>query len=127
MPSEPLRILHLEDDEADAYLIRRAIQSKLRAVIEVVDSREAFLTALERSPWDVVISDNALPAFSSRHALAAVRERGLAMPFIVLSGAAKEAQIADTKAAGATDFISKHQLPELIAVLQSLADDRSVK
>jgi DNA-binding NarL/FixJ family response regulator len=126
--ASPLRILHLEDDDADAYLIRRAITARLPSTIELVTTRDAFVSALDRQTWDVVISDNALPTFSSRDALALVRARLPDLPFFILSGASEERQVADAMAAGATGFMQKDEMPKLIAALQRIAGgDASVK
>ena len=118
MASEAFRILHLEDDPSDAYLVRRAIQSSsLGSSITLVTSRDAFLAALEEQDWDVVIADNAVPTFTSREALAAVRERHPSTPFIVLSGAGEEEQIVASLSAGVADYILKDHLPQLVVSL----------
>jgi CheY-like chemotaxis protein len=116
--SDAFRILHLEDDPADAYLVRRAIQaSSLGSSITLVTSRDAFLVALDEEDWDVVIADNAVPTFTSREALAAVRERHPSTPLIVLSGAGEEEQIVRSLGDGVADYILKDHLPQLIVAL----------
>ena len=118
MVSETMRILHLEDDDSDAYLVRRAIQaSSLNATITLVASRDAFSQALEREEWDVVVADNALPTFTSREALAALQARHPSTPFIVLSGAGEEEQIVKSLGEGVADFILKDHLPQLVVAL----------
>jgi CheY-like chemotaxis protein len=118
MASEAFRILHLEDDPADAYLVRRVIQaSNLGSNITLVTSRDAFLVALAEEHWDVVIADNAVPTFTSREALAAVLERHPSTPLIVLSGAGEEDQIVSSLSEGVADYILKDHLPQLVVAL----------
>lgn len=116
-----LRILHLEDDESDAYLVRRTLQmSTLGASVTLVTSREEFVAALEQGPWDVVVSDNAVPTFNSQEALQMVRERYPATPFIVLSGAGEEEQIVGTLRDGAADYILKDHLKQLVVAIHRI-------
>ena len=43
--------------------------------------------ALDEQTWDIVISDYSMPHFSGLAALMLLKERGLDLPFIILSGA----------------------------------------
>jgi phosphoserine phosphatase RsbU/P len=117
-----LRILHLEDDPSDAYLVRRVIEnSNLSSDITLVHSREEFLAALaQEPPWDIVVADNALPTFTSREALALIRERSPSTPFIVLSGAGEEEQIVGSLQDGVADYILKDHLPQLVVAIHRL-------
>jgi phosphoserine phosphatase RsbU/P len=117
-----LRILHLEDDPSDAYLARRVIENaNLSSDITLVHSREEFLAALaQEPPWDIVVADNALPTFTSREALALVRERSPSTPFIVLSGAGEEEQIIGSLRDGVSDYILKDHLPQLVVAIHRL-------
>jgi DNA-binding NtrC family response regulator len=47
---------------------------------------KAFVTALARQTWDIVIADYSLPHFSGLAALTLLKESGLDLPFIVRIG-----------------------------------------
>lgn len=85
--TKPLRVLLVEDREDDALLVLRHIQ---RAGYDVsherVETAEAMRQALERTEWDVVISDYSLPRFSGPAALEVLRQSGMDLPFIMTSG-----------------------------------------
>ena len=72
--SKLLRLLHVEDSEADAELITREIR---RGGYEVkclrVESGPDLRAALVSSTWDLVIADYSLPHFSGPEALFLVR------------------------------------------------------
>src|SRR5437867_8635235 len=70
-----LRILHLEDDSNDAELIQAALESEgLAVAIHRVDTREEFTAALTGPPFDLILSDYALPGFDGLSALRLARE-----------------------------------------------------
>jgi signal transduction histidine kinase len=112
--SQPLRVLLAEDDENDAQLVLRALTRDGYAPEYVrVDSRSAMEAALDAGPWDVVISDHAMPSFSSLDALTCLRARGLDVPFIIVSGTIGEETAVQAMRAGAHDYVMKQNLTRL--------------
>jgi len=77
----PVRVLLLEDSDADADLIARELRrSTTPVMIERVDSRPAFIYALETFLPDVVLSDHSLGQFDSHAALELLRAERPATP-----------------------------------------------
>lgn len=55
----------MEDIERDVLLVVRALKQRgFDPTHERVDTAESTLLALQNAPWDIVISDYTLPAFS---------------------------------------------------------------
>jgi len=82
-----LRILHLEDNIADADLVRLSlVRGGLNCDILPVSSGDAFLDALQRPEFDVILSDSGVPGFDGGAALAAAHDRCPGVPFILVSG-----------------------------------------
>src|ERR1035437_7914217 len=83
----PLRILHLEDNTADALLVRDQFASdELAAELRHVCRREEFIAALAEGNWDLVLADYRLPDFTGLDALKLVRKKFPFLPFILMSG-----------------------------------------
>jgi CheY-like chemotaxis protein len=83
--SKVFKILHVEDSCDDADLVRLALErGNLACDIKCVDTEPDFNEALASQP-DVVLCDWDLPSFSAERAFAILRERGLGVPFIVIS------------------------------------------
>jgi two-component system, cell cycle sensor histidine kinase and response regulator CckA len=111
---EPLRVLFVEDQADDAELIRRSLTQAGYAVDwERVETRETMAAALDRRQWDLVIADYRLPHFSGPAALAVCQERGLDLPFIIVSGTVEEEEAVGALKAGAHDFVGKTNLARL--------------
>ena len=115
----PLRVLAVEDIEDDALLLAREIRrAGYDPVIERVDTAEAMVAALDRSDWDVVIADHALPRFSGLAALALLKQRDLDLPFILVSGVIDEETAVGAMRAGAHDYVMKSNLRRLAPAIQ---------
>src|SRR5262245_40897520 len=70
-----LRLLLVEDTDDDAALVARALrQAGFAPAIRRVETAAAFRAALLETEWDLVISDHALPQFSSTAALACLHD-----------------------------------------------------
>src|SRR6266446_3305100 len=114
-----LRILIIEDSEGDTlFLVRRLRDSGFAPIWKRVDTIESLRTALAEETWDIAFSDRSMPSLGIRDALALVKERGLDLPFIVLSGAIKDEDAVVMLNAGAQDYILKDNLSRLIPVVE---------
>src|ERR1700680_4447142 len=103
----PLRVLVVEDSEDDtAMLVRELRLGDYDVTFERVDSPQAMSRALEKD-WNVVMGDYSMPHFSGTGALKLLRQKGLDIPFIFVSGTiGEETAIASLKS-GAQDYIMK--------------------
>jgi len=112
-----LRVLHLEDSELDHELtIAQLRRGGLNVASQRIDSEPEFLRALE-GDWDVVISDYNLPGFSGLVALDLLKASGLAVPFILLSGAIGEDAAVEAMRNGASDYLLKNNMTRLVPAL----------
>src|ERR1051326_8150356 len=69
--------------------------------------------ALEGREWDLVISDYVVPGFGAPDALALVRQTGLSLPFIIVSGHIGEDIAVSAIKSGADDYLMKDRLGRL--------------
>jgi diguanylate cyclase (GGDEF)-like protein len=124
----PLRLLLVEDSETDATLLLEYLrQGGYEPDHTRVDSAEALHKALERNDWDLVIADYTMPGFSGTAALTIVRERGLEVPFIFVSGTIGEDVAVEAMKNGADDYIVKSNLTRLIPAINRELRDAEVR
>jgi signal transduction histidine kinase len=82
-----LRVLHLEDNANDVELVRSTLErGGIECDILAVSCASDYLSALERSRFDLILSDSSVPGYDGSAALGAARDRCPTTPFIVLSG-----------------------------------------
>jgi PAS domain S-box-containing protein len=109
-----LRVLLVEDSENDAALLQIALQrAGFNFEWERVDAADTLQGALDRQDWDVVIADYVMPGFDGLSALALVKQRGLDIPFIVVSGHITDDTAVAAMKAGAHDYVMKDNLARL--------------
>jgi PAS domain S-box-containing protein len=109
-----LHILHLEDLPDDAELVSRELRKGgLIFELKVAKSRQEFEMALQEFKADIILSDHSLPSFNSFEALKIVKERGLKIPFILITSATSEEIAVAVLQAGAWDYILKDRMQRL--------------
>src|SRR3954469_10351630 len=105
----------LEDDPADAELTKFNLRkSGMQFSANRVETRDAFLEALEERPPDLILSDYSLPGFNGHDALEIARERCPETPFIFVTGTMGEEVAIETLKSGATDYVLKTRLTRLV-------------
>lgn len=124
--SSRLHVLHVEDNPADAELIRALLEEEWPdCVIDRVQTREAFLNSLSAAKFNLILSDFSLPQFDGLSALALARQRDMSTPFIFISGTIGEDNAVDALRRGATDYVIKDRprrlIPAIHRALQEVA------
>jgi len=116
---KPLRVLVVEDYDADAELVLLELgRGGFAVVSERVQTAEAMRRALARQAWDIVLSDYSMPSFDAPAALAVLQASGIDLPFIVVSGTVGEENAVDALRAGANDFLVKGRLARLVPAVE---------
>jgi len=124
-PSQRIRLLIVEDNPSDADLMLRELR---RAGFDPdwrrVDTETDFLASLDPEP-DLILSDYAMPHFSGLKALQLIGERGLKIPFILVSATIGEETAVAAMREGAVDYLLKDRLARLgPAVAQALEQSK---
>jgi two-component sensor histidine kinase/CheY-like chemotaxis protein len=126
MPT-PLRVLFLEDREPDAELLLYELR---KAGYEPdwrrVDTPVEYLARLDSS-LDVILADYSLPQFNALGALELLKERGLDIPFIVVTGTVSEEAAVECMRQGATDYLLKDRLGRLGSAIQQALQQKFMR
>jgi CheY-like chemotaxis protein len=111
--SVPLNVLILEDRRSDADLLLYELrQAGFDPRAKCVSSEQEFADHL-KPQLDVILADYVLPGFDAPRALECLRDSGLDIPLIVVSGAVGEDTALATIRLGAADYILKDRLLRL--------------
>lgn len=122
----PLCVLILEDRASDAELMVYELERSGYALDwRRVQTPDDFLAHLDPPP-DVILADYVLPNFDAPSALRLVQERGLDIPFIVITGSISEEIAVECIKQGAADYILKDRMARLgSAVARALQEKQT--
>jgi two-component sensor histidine kinase len=122
-----LRVLLLEDRSDDADLILYELR---QAGFDLdwcrVHTADGFLAHLDWPP-DILLADYSLPQFDALHALHLMQERGLDIPFIVVTGSLSEEVAVECMKQGATDYLLKDRLTRLGPAVKRALEQKHVR
>jgi DNA-binding NtrC family response regulator len=118
-----LQILMVEDSVADALLLEYALRrAGLSFESKRVETREEFIGEIRRSEPDVILSDHGLPTFDGFTALEIAQETCPQVPFIFVTGSNDQAMMIEMIDSGATDYVFKNRLGDLIPAIERALD-----
>src|SRR5262245_47106814 len=110
----PLQLLIVEDSEFDAQIMVNLLRKGgYEVTSERVEDAEAMRAALRARPWQLILADYNLPAFNAPAALEVLKQSGLDLPFIIVSGGIGEDIAVACMKAGAHDYLMKGNLHRL--------------
>ena len=124
----PLRALLVEKSFYDAELVLAELRRGGYDPVHVrVEGLRGMAQALDEQIWEVVICCQSLPSFDAVAALRVVSERGLDIPFIIVSGDVEDDRAIAAMRAGAHDYVMKHNLTRLAPAIERELREKQVR
>jgi len=106
---EPIKVLLVEDDPNDAFLLQRALAKAdpTRFQVERVARLDAALQRLHEKQFDAMLLDLSLPDSTGLSTLDTVRAQNPGTPIVILSGIDNEVLAMGSLQLGAHDYLVK--------------------
>ncbi|MGA8144259.1 MAG: response regulator [Candidatus Acidiferrales bacterium] len=124
----PLRLLQVEHEPDDIELCLNELKkSGLQFHVDTVATREVFVQKLLGEPFDVIIADYRLPGWTGMDALAEIKQRGLNIPLILVTGTLGDRLAVECIKQGITDYVLKDQLARLPAALLRAREEKALR
>jgi two-component system cell cycle sensor histidine kinase/response regulator CckA len=115
-----MRVLIVEDRDEDAELTRRELRKGgIQFTSLRVETRDEYLRALSEFAPDIILSDYNLPQFDGLEALRLLKESGLDVPFILITGSMTEEVAVDCMKQGVNDYVLKMSLKRLPSAVRN--------
>lgn len=115
-----MRILIVEDEEKMAKALRKGLEAEQFSVSVAPTGEEAFFLASTEA-YDLVILDWMLPQRDGMEVLSALRQKGVAVPVLMLTSKDTVKDRVRGLDAGADDYLVKpFAFPELVARIRAL-------
>jgi len=123
----PLRILILEDSLSDTELMLYELrQTGLEFEWQRVETEPDYLARLDAG-FDVILSDFYMPQFEAMRALRLLQERGLDIPFIIVTGSISEEVAVECMKQGAADYLLKDRLVRLGQAVMNVVQEKKLR
>jgi DNA-binding NarL/FixJ family response regulator len=109
MSAQPVRILLIEDNPVDAYLVKVFLAQGWSVPVALACAKRlsAALRKLERQAFDVILLDLNLPDSAGLDTFSSVHARAGTTPIVVLTGLNEEADAFAAMRMGAQDYLIK--------------------
>jgi diguanylate cyclase (GGDEF)-like protein len=107
MNGEPIRVLLIEDNPADALLVREELEESGRFELSHAKRLDSGLEVIRGGGVDAVLLDLSLPDRSGLDTFRAIRDAAPHLPIVVLSGLQDEETSVAAVAQGAQDYLVK--------------------
>jgi two-component system response regulator AtoC len=119
-----MRRVLVVDDEENIRLVLRTLLKKQGYEVEVADSGEAALAALEAFDPDVILTDVRMPRMGGLDLLGALKAKQHTATVIVMSAYGNVDLAIEAMKAGAYDYVSKPFKPDEIVLTLRKAEER---
>ena len=117
----------LEDRATDAELVMHELKiAGLDADVTRVDNERDYLDKLD-SDYDLILADYNLPQFDALSALQLLNDRGIEVPFIIVSDTIGEDVAVEAIHRGAADYLLKDRLARLAPAVTKALDQKALK
>ena len=104
----------------DVYLVNKVLErSGMLFDLVIATDKPEFLEAIGEHSFDAIIADHSLPQFTSIDALHILKDRGINVPFILVTGTVSEEFSVTAMKEGASDYILKDRLQRLPSAVVS--------
>jgi two-component system cell cycle sensor histidine kinase/response regulator CckA len=122
-----IHVLILEDRPTDAELVVHELRAAgFDPVWRRVDTEENFLAFLHPAP-DVILADYIMPQFNAVTALKRLRESGLEIPVVIVSGSIGEETAVEAIRHGAVDYLIKDRLSRLGPAVRNALEQKRLR
>lgn len=123
-----LRILMLEDNEADGEMISELLLEAIPGCqFKIVKGKGVYITALREFKPDVILSDSSITQFTAAEALEIKKGMQSEIPFIMVSGTSSKEFEASMILKGADDYVLKDNIAILPAAIETAIKHKEIE
>ena len=123
----PVKLLLVEDSQDDADLLLAELRrGGFIPEWKRVETEPDYLAELKNLP-DIILSDYSMPQFSGLRAVKLLRESGLDIPFILISGTVGEDLAVEAMRHGAFDYLLKDRIVRLGSSMEQALEQKRLR
>ena len=122
-----LRVLLVEDNPDDAALSQHLLKKSFpETCCEVVETQQEFSRQVRSTYYDVILADYALAGWTGVDAFHLMRKSGRVIPFILVTGALRDAKAIECVKSGITDYVLKDHPERLGSAIARALEEKKL-
>ncbi len=125
--TKKLRVLMVEDEPADVELVLRALRAGFETTEDIAQTGKEFTALVRKNLYDVILADYKLPNWNGMESVEVLRQEGLDIPVILVSGALGEQTAVECIKQGAADYVLKDHLARLPELVRRAMRERKLR
>ena len=123
-----MQILHFEDDDLDAKIIKNILKEEgIECSITRASCKKEYFSKIHQNDYDIILADNSLPDYNGISALKYAREHKPNIPFIFVSGTIGEDRAIEALRYGARDYVLKQHLNKLAPAIRRIINEIEIE
>jgi len=112
--NDKIRVLHVDDESGILKIAKQCLEMEGPFQVDTAISVEEALMKLEKTKYDIVVSDYMMPEKDGLDFLKELREKGNMIPFIIFTGKGREEIAIKALNLGADQYLNKTGDPETV-------------
>jgi signal transduction histidine kinase len=123
-----IRLLVVEDNASDSELMLHAMkEAGFEGESDVVQTAAEFVDRIRKHKYDIILADYRLPGWNGMETLEILRQEGLDVPVLLVSGALGELKAVECIKQGAADYVLKDHLGRLPQSVRRAIDEKELR
>jgi signal transduction histidine kinase len=126
--SKSLRVLHIEDSEADSALIEKCLQGLSYSIsLTRISGKKELKVSLGRQSWDLILADCEAGGIAAADSFSIIRKNDPDVPFILVSRSIGDDKVAELLRTGIEDVVLKSRLERLTSVVRRALREHDIR
>lgn len=118
----------VEDNSADGELMLHALQKGgFESESDVVQTAAEFADKVHRNKYEIILADYRLPGWNGMETVTILRQEGLDIPVVLVSGALGELKAVECIKQGAADYVLKDHLARLPQSVRRAIEEKELR
>jgi signal transduction histidine kinase len=123
-----IRILVVDDNPFDCELMLHALkQGSFQTESDLVQTADEFVEKIRKNKYEIILADYSLPQWNGMETVKLLRQEGLDIPVVLVSGALGELKAVECIKQGAADYVLKDHLARLPQSVRRAIEEKDLR
>ena len=123
-----IRVLVVDDNAFDCELMLHALKGgSFQTESDLVQTADEFVDKIRRNRYEIILADYSLPQWNGMETVKLLRQEGLDIPVVLVSGALGELKAVECIKQGAADYVLKDHLARLPQSVRRAIEEKDLR